>query len=55
MPLASIFGAAILLLASIVSKVIVPGFVFPIGIVTSLIGVPVFFSVLLSKKRSYFS
>lgn len=54
-PMSTICGAAVLLCASIVSKVIVDGFVFPIGIVTSLIGVPVFFAVLLSKQRSYFA
>lgn len=55
MPLSALFGALILLLADIVSKSLLEGFVFPIGIITSLIGVPVFFSVVLSKRRSYFS
>lgn len=55
MPLSALFGALILLLADIVSKSLLEGFVFPIGIITSLIGVPVFFSVVLSKRRSSFS
>jgi len=55
MPLSALFGSLILLLADIVSKSLLEGFVFPIGIITSLIGVPVFFSVVLSKRRSYFS
>ena len=55
MPLSALFGSLILLLADIVSKTIVEGFVFPIGIITSLIGVPVFFSVVLSRRRSYFT
>lgn len=54
-PLSALFGALILLLAAIVSKVIVEGFVFPIGIITSLIGVPIFFSVIFSRRRSYFT
>lgn len=55
MPLSALFGSLILLLADIVSKSLLEGFIFPIGIITSLIGVPVFFSVVLSKRRSYFS
>lgn len=54
-PFSSLCGALVLLLANVLSKVIIEGFIFPIGIVTSLIGVPIFFSVIVSKKRSYFS
>ena len=43
-------GAAILSIASVVSKIVVPGAVFPIGILTSLIGVPVFFALILRKR-----
>jgi iron complex transport system permease protein len=38
-------------LTSIVSKAIVPGVVFPIGIITALVGVPFFFSLILSNLR----
>jgi iron complex transport system permease protein len=43
-------GAVILEFADIVSKIITPGAVYPIGIITAIIGVPFFFSLLLRKK-----
>lgn len=49
-PMSALGGAAILSIASVVSKIIVPGAVFPIGILTSLIGVPVFFALILRKR-----
>ncbi|NMA82848.1 MAG: iron ABC transporter permease [Epulopiscium sp.] len=54
-PLSAIFGASLLSIASIISKIIVPGVIFPIGIITAMIGVPFFFSLILTKKRGYFS
>ena len=54
LPLSAVCGMAILSLASIVSKMLVPGAMFPIGIVTAIIGVPFFFSLVLTRKRSYF-
>jgi len=51
---ASLLGGALLLsVSSIVSKLIVPGAIFPIGIATSCIGVP-FFLYLILRKRSEF-
>jgi iron complex transport system permease protein len=44
-------GALMLSLTSIVSKSIVPGVVFPIGIITALVGVPFFLSLILSDVR----
>ncbi len=49
-PLSAIFGAVLLTFASIVAKVIRPGTIIPIGIVTSLIGVP-FLLYLILKRR----
>jgi iron complex transport system permease protein len=43
-------GALLLSLTSIVSKSIIPGVVFPIGIITALVGVPFFFSLILSNR-----
>ncbi|MGO8462747.1 iron chelate uptake ABC transporter family permease subunit, partial [Rhizobium ruizarguesonis] len=43
-------GALLLSLTSIVSKSIIPGVVFPIGIINALVGVPFFFSLILSKR-----
>jgi iron complex transport system permease protein len=50
LPLSMVIGAAFLSVASVLSKVLVPGALFPVGIVTSFIGVPFFFWIMLSKK-----
>ena len=42
LPASAVFGALLLSCASVASKLIMPGTVFPIGIVTALIGVPFF-------------
>lgn len=42
--------AAFLSAASVLSKVIVPGALFPVGIVTSFVGVPFFFRIMLRAK-----
>jgi iron complex transport system permease protein len=44
-------GALLLSVTSIVSKSIIPGVVFPIGIITALVGVPFFFSLIISNAR----
>ena len=41
---------ALLSVASILSKLIVPGTIFPIGIITSIIGVPFFFVLVMRGK-----
>jgi iron complex transport system permease protein len=46
-------GAVLLSAASVVSKLVIPGAIFPIGIVTSFIGVPMLFYLILRKKRGY--
>lgn len=51
LPMSAVCGAAILTLASVATKVVVPGAVFPIGILTSIIGVPFFFALIIRKKR----
>jgi iron complex transport system permease protein len=53
LPACAIFGALLLSLASVMSKVVSPGAVFPIGIMTSLVGVPFFMFMVKSHKRSY--
>jgi iron complex transport system permease protein len=52
LPGSAIAGAFILSLASVASKVIIPGLIIPVGIVTSIVGVPLFLSLLLSRDRS---
>jgi iron complex transport system permease protein len=53
LPVTAACGALILTLASLLSKVILPGAVLPIGMMTSLLGVPFFLTqILRSKKRA---
>lgn len=53
LPLSAIYGALIMCTASIASKTLSPGAVFPIGIVTAIAGVPFFFFLILRSKRRY--
>lgn len=50
LPLSALAGALIMSLTSIVAKSIVPGTIYPIGIITALIGVPFFISLILSRR-----
>jgi len=52
LPASVLTGALMLSASSVVSKTIVPGAIFPIGVVTSLVGVPFFISLILSRKRN---
>lgn len=54
-PLSALVGALVLSLTSLISKSITPGIIYPIGIITSLIGVPVFISIILSTRRDRLS
>ena len=51
LPASALFGALLLSAASVTSKLILPGTVFPIGIVTALIGVPFFTWLILAPGR----
>lgn len=50
LPASALCGSVILSVSSIISKIIKPGLIFPIGIVTSLIGAPVFFLIIRNGK-----
>ena len=52
-PLSALCGAAILSVSSVISKSIVPGALFPIGIVTAIIGVPFFIWLILGRGRQH--
>jgi len=52
LPASAVFGALLLSVASVTSKLILPGTVFPIGIITALIGVPFFAWLVLSSGRA---
>ncbi|EAR08805.1 FecCD family ABC transporter permease [Reinekea blandensis] len=51
LPMSFLMGAFLLSTASVFTKIIVPGALFPIGIVTAIIGVPFFFWLIISGKR----
>ncbi len=51
-PCSALMGAVILSFASVVSKIIIPGAVFPVGITTSLIGIPFLLYIILKKKNN---
>lgn len=53
MPLSGLLGAVLLSLASILSKLIIPGAIFPIGILTATIGAPFFLLLVLLSRRSF--
>lgn len=52
-PMAGLMGAIVMTSASIVSKLISPGTVVPIGIVTAVIGVPFLFLLIIKGKRRF--
>lgn len=52
LPGSALVGALILSMASIASKNIVSGVIVPVGIVTSLVGVPFFLSVVLRRQTA---
>lgn len=51
LPASALTGACVMSLASVASKMIVPGVLIPIGIVTALIGVPVFMALVLGNRE----
>ena len=51
LPASALCGALLLSLSSVVGKLVVPGLLVPIGIVTALIGVPVFLALVLGRGR----
>lgn len=51
LPVAILAGAIMMSLTSILSKTITPGVIYPIGIITALIGIPFFISLVLSVRR----
>ena len=50
LPASALIGALVLSLASIASKNLIPGVIIPVGIVTSLVGVPFFLSMILRHR-----
>jgi iron complex transport system permease protein len=52
LPGSALVGGVILSLASIASKNLVPGVIVPVGIVTSLVGIPFFLAVVFRRQMS---
>jgi iron complex transport system permease protein len=53
LPASVLSGAALLSLASVASKMVRPGAIIPVGIVTALIGVPFFIWIVMRRRRSF--
>lgn len=51
LPASALSGALLLSVSSVASKMIIPGAILPIGIVTSLVGIPFFISLILSNSK----
>ncbi|OLO03699.1 FecCD family ABC transporter permease [Salinicola socius] len=51
LPMSALTGALILSLTSILSKTLIPGILLPIGILTALIGLPFFVSLVLRSRK----
>ena len=52
LPASALVGALLLSLASITSKIVLPGLVVPVGIVTALVGVPLFVILIFNGRPS---
>ncbi|UXM95740.1 iron ABC transporter permease [Bartonella sp. HY329] len=50
-PVSAVIGAIFLIAADVVSRIIVPGQVLPIGVITALVGAPIFAFILVTKKE----
>lgn len=51
LPASALCGAVVMSFASIASKMLVPGVLLPVGIVTAIVGLPVFFALILRRRR----
>ncbi|WP_276947086.1 iron chelate uptake ABC transporter family permease subunit, partial [Haematobacter massiliensis] len=51
LPASLLIGALLVSLASAAAKTLIPGVLLPVGIVTSLIGLPVFFVLIARVAR----
>ncbi len=51
LPASALGGALLMSATSIVSKSLIPGVLLPIGIITSLVGIPFFFTLILTRRR----
>lgn len=52
LPLSAMLGAFVVSLAFVVSKLVIPGVILPIGLVTAVIGIPIFLTIIFRKMRT---
>lgn len=50
LPASALTGALVLSLASVASKIIIPGVLIPVGVLTALIGLPMFLALILRRR-----
>ncbi|MFN8525638.1 MAG: iron ABC transporter permease [Chloroflexota bacterium] len=55
LPGSALAGALLLSATSLVSKCVIPGVIVPIGIITSLVGVPFFLALIFTRRRQLWS
>ncbi len=53
LPASALIGAVLLVTADMVARRIIAPNILPVGIMTSFIGVPLFFYLILRKRREY--
>lgn len=53
LPTSALAGALILSFSSVLSKNLIPGTIFPVGITTSFIGIPFLLSIILRERKVY--
>ena len=51
LPISALFGAIVVSTAFVISKLIIPGVILPIGLVTSIVGIPVFLTIIFRKME----
>jgi len=51
LPVSAVVGAVFLIAADVISRIIIPGQVLPIGVITALVGAPVFALILIRGRR----
>ncbi|AKL96559.1 ABC-type Fe3+-siderophore transport system, permease component [Clostridium aceticum] len=54
-PMSAMFGVLLMVCASITAKLLIPGIIVPIGIVTSLIGIPFLAYMILRRKKNAYN
>ena len=49
LPLSALIGAIVVSLSFVISKLIIPGVILPIGLVTAIVGIPVFLTIIFRR------